>query len=99
MQKCQNDKYLAVISGKNLIGAEQKINQLFVFRVDESTINDDAPQFTRVGWVMLRELPEYFTQCSMKFHFANIPGSQDRTELIFANIEKIFKINWDSKVI
>ena len=32
IQKCQNDEYIAVISGKRLIGNEEKINQLFVFR-------------------------------------------------------------------
>jgi hypothetical protein len=35
MNKCQNEEYLAIISGKNLIAAEQKINQLFVFKRKE----------------------------------------------------------------
>ena len=29
---CQNEEYIAVVSGKNLVGGAQKINQLFVFR-------------------------------------------------------------------
>ena len=29
---CQNEEYIAVISGKNLIAGAQKINQLFIFR-------------------------------------------------------------------
>lgn len=96
MQKCQNEKYLAVISGKNLIGAEQKINQLYVFKVQEDEV-DGVPVFTKVGWVMLKEHPDYFTRTSMKFQFANIPGSIDRNEIIFANTEKIFKIDWNTK--
>lgn len=33
IQKCQNEMYLAVISGKNLIANEQQTNQLMIFRV------------------------------------------------------------------
>lgn len=42
MNKCQDEEYLAVFSGKNLIAAEQKINQLFVFKIkkkDGSSLN------------------------------------------------------------
>lgn len=92
LQKCQNEEYLAVISGKNLIGAEQKINQLFVYKL--KGMQDGSPRFEQVGWVMLKNIPEYFTQCSLKFHFVNVPGTTDRQELIFANIKEIFKLKW-----
>lgn len=39
IQTCQNEEYIAVISGKRLIGNEEKINQLFVFRY----IKDSVP--------------------------------------------------------
>lgn len=32
MKKCENDQYLAVLTGKNLIKEEQIINQLFIFK-------------------------------------------------------------------
>lgn len=97
MQKCQNEEYLAVISGKNLIAAEQKINQLFVFK--KTKMARDKPIFEKVGWVMLKDIPEYFTQCSMKFHFVNDLRTTERRELIFANIREIFKLNWETKKI
>jgi hypothetical protein len=36
IQKCQNEQYLAIVSGKNLIMNEQKINQLFIFKREAS---------------------------------------------------------------
>lgn len=41
IQKCQNEEYLAVISGKNLIAGEQKTNQLFIFTKQLRPSEDD----------------------------------------------------------
>lgn len=96
MAKCQNDEYLAVISGKNLIGAEQKINQLFVFR---KKVENGQVNFVQQGErVLLRDMPN-FTQCSMKFHFVNNKDTVERNEIIFANIKEIFKLNFITKEI
>jgi hypothetical protein len=32
IQKCQNEEYLAVLTGKNLIMQEQKLNQIYIFK-------------------------------------------------------------------
>ena len=78
MQKCQNDEYLAIITGKNLVASEQKINQLFIYRRNRkyqvTAENDDDDQnlgiapFEFVTKIVLKELSE-FTDVSMDFHF------------------------------
>lgn len=75
MQKCQNEEYLAIISGKNLIAAEQKINQLFVFKRKEK--DDGTNEFEQCGWVVLKDIP-MFTQVSMDFHFKVEKGTTER---------------------
>lgn len=58
LQKCQNEKYIAVISGKKLIGNEEKINQLFIFKYVEGSrdIAEDTPsKFALVKRIHLKD--------------------------------------------
>lgn len=93
MQKCQNEEYLAIISGKNLIAAEQKINQLFVYR--KIVGSDGNPNFERCGWIKLKDM-EYFQQVSMDFHFKNKEGLE-RNEILFAKIDQVFLLNFKTE--
>jgi hypothetical protein len=90
IQKCQNDEYIAVISGKRLIGNEEKINQLFVFRYVEGS---NPAKFEKVTRVLLKEMPE-FTQTCMNFHFENIKDTKERSKIIFAKKNQIFSLDF-----
>ena len=61
MQICQDDEYLAVISGKILIMNEQSCNQLFIFKRVEDNFEVDLK-------IKLLDLPEFNRVC-MKFQF------------------------------
>ena len=87
IQKCQNDEYIAVISGKKLIGNEEKINQLFIFQKKPSS-GDERAQFEQKYRIVLKT-NEMFKQTSMNFHFVNEPGKQ-RSKLLFAKIDCVF---------
>jgi hypothetical protein len=57
LQKCQNEEWLAIISGKNLIRGEQKPNQLFIYkRVRRAGHRDDWDFHTNV---ILKDIPEF----------------------------------------
>lgn len=90
IQKCQNDEYIAVISGKKLIGNEEKINQLFVFRYVEGS---NPVKFEKVNRVVLKEMSE-FKQTCMNFHFENIKDTKERSKIIFAKKNQIFSLDF-----
>ena len=52
MQVCQDDEYLAVISGKILIMNEQSTNQLFIFKRNLDKFEFDCK-------IKVLELPEF----------------------------------------
>lgn len=64
-QICENEKSLAVITGKNLIKNQQKPNQLFVF---EREIVDGIDKFVFKKRVVLFEIDELNNLC-MQFYF------------------------------
>ena len=98
IQKCQNEEYLAVISGKNLIAGEQKANQLFIFtkhnKPDESDPDGAGTvvKFEQLNRIVLRDIP-IFNKVSMDFHFRLKEGTT-RDEVMFAKIDQIFSLNF-----
>ena len=89
---CQNEEYLGIISGKNLIMNEQKTNQLFIYRrrrFNNPALRDDFEYQTRV---VIKDIP-IFKQVSMNFHFKNQKGL-DRDTVVFAKIDCIFSMNF-----
>lgn len=96
MNKCQDEEYLAIISGKNLIAAEQKINQLFVFkRKGGDNDDDDDVEFEQIARIKLKDIAE-FTQVSMDFHFKTNANTKEKSEILFAKIDKIFTLNFNT---
>lgn len=90
IQTCQNEEYIAVISGKRLIGNEEKINQLFVFRY----IKDSVPaRFKQEYRIILKDKPEFKNTC-MQFFFENVRGTKDRTNIIFVKKDQIFSLDF-----
>lgn len=94
MQKCQNEEYIAVISGKILIMNEQKTNQLFILKRQRNQ-NGERDTFVQYKRVLLKDLAE-FRQVSMNFHFKQTSGVVKNT-LIFAKIDKIFELNFETE--
>lgn len=47
--------------------------------------------------VVVKDMPEYFTKCSLKFHFVNREGTTDRSEIFFTNMQMIFKLNFETE--
>jgi hypothetical protein len=93
LQCCQSDEYLAIISGKNLIMNEQKPNQLFVYRRQA-----DGGYGNFIHRVVVKDI-EHFKQVSMNFHFRIKVGTNDRTEILFAKIDEIFALNFETQEI
>jgi hypothetical protein len=58
IQKCQNEQYLAVITGKNLIMAQQKFNQLYLFKREPSN-NGGKDSFKQIDRIVLRDNPAF----------------------------------------
>ena len=67
IQKCQNEEYIAIISGKNLILSEQKPNQLFIYKRERKG-NGQRDEFVKAHWVMVKDI-DIFQQVCMNFHF------------------------------
>jgi len=74
MQICQDDEYLAVISGKILIMNEQSCNQLFIFKRVEDNFEVDMK-------IKLLDLPEFNRVC-MKFQF-RLTNTKIKDTLLF----------------
>ena len=68
MSVCQN--YVAVMSGKNLIKKEQKINQLFIFKKKATKV-----EFELIKRIIVKDKPEFPKTC-MQFYFENDPAKQ-----------------------
>lgn len=90
MEICQNDEYLAVISGKRLIMNEQQPRQLDIF-------NRLGDQYNHLFKIDLMEIEE-FTKVSMTFFFKKAPGNK-RDSLIFSKIDRIFELNFETNKI
>jgi hypothetical protein len=94
IQKCQNEQYLAIISGKNLIMNEQKINQLFIFKREANKNPSKKDEFKFFNKTILKDIP-IFKQVSMQFQFVN-SSSKDRDSILFAKIDQLFTLNFNT---
>ena len=89
IQKCQNEEYFAVISGKKLANTTTVLNQLFVYKRDR--IGDKVFEFYKN--VKLIGNPLFDLAC-VRFMFKDAPGLE-RDTLLFAKMDKIFEFNFN----
>ena len=90
ISKCEN--FLAVVSGKNLIKAEQKPNQIFIYKRIKN-LNPDAAtadQFGLIKKVVIALNPEFEKMC-MQFTFKNTKYEREPDTLVFAKKDKIME--------
>ena len=89
VSSCEN--YLAVITGKNLIMAEQKPNQVFIFKKSKNlNVNADiAAKFDFLKKVRVAEHPEFCKKVCMQFMFKNTKYDREPDTLIFARRDAI----------
>jgi hypothetical protein len=92
IQTCQNEEYLAVLTGKNLIMQEQKLNQIFVFKKRYN--GEERDSFEPYTRIVIKDMP-IFKQSSLQFHFMLKPGL-NRDELVFARKDAMIAINFDT---
>ena len=101
---CPYEKYLGVITGKNLIKNEQKPNQLFIFKrlefegsdaegnADEFCLNEEKYP------IKIGEIKGLQGIC-MDFVFRDNPISKKADTLIFAKRDRIIRYNFKKKEI
>ena len=92
IQTCENESYLAVISGKNLIKDEQFPNQLFVFKIEKDR-EAGSIAFDLINRVILKDI-EIFSFVSMDFFFKIKEGQLEKDTIIFAKKDQIFELNF-----
>lgn len=98
MTASQDENYLAVISGKNLVKSQQFCNQLFIFRRtrDLNSVNG-KDSFTLVKRIVLRDRPDDFKCICMEFHFKITKSGKEPTTIIFARTDAIIELDWDTE--
>jgi hypothetical protein len=98
MQKSPDETMVAIISGKNLVMNEQKQNQLFIMKVQKTKNEgkDKSDYFTLHKRVLVKDM-EYFYNVSMKFFFKNKKKGEPYTSILFAKMEEIFELNFETE--
>ena len=93
MQKSTDEKWLAIISGKNLVMDEQKQNQLFIYKKKKSKNLFEYDEFVLHKRIVVKDIP-IFKQVSMQFHFVN---GENCDSIIFCKPDQIFQLNFESQ--
>lgn len=93
IKKCQDEEYLAIISGKILIMNEQKTNQLFIFK--RTRTGEERDKFIQSNRVVLKDIP-IFSQVCMNFHF-KLCNSKEKNTILFCKIDQIFEMNFETE--
>ena len=85
-----------MLSGKNLIMAEQKVNQLWIFKkkYNQPGTRDTYEQHKRI---IVKDMPE-FGKTSLQFHFKHKEGLA-RDEIIFAKKNELMIMNFETSAI
>lgn len=92
MAKSLDESYLAVVSGKNLVMKQQKVNQLFVFK------KDNRGEFLLHKRVVLKDYPEFDKVC-MQFFFreGDLEKGREPHQIIFVKATKILQVNFNEE--
>ena len=69
MRKSVCEEFFAVISGKNLIMKQQKVNQLFVFKKVNGQ-NADQTNYELYKRIVVKDVPVFNKVC-MQYYFKN----------------------------
>ena len=96
MQICPYDRYLAIITGRNMIKNEQSPNQIFIFKRDEREGSEGEgckDEFILGKKVVIRDILELKGIC-MQFCFKDNPLTKKADCLIFAQRDRIIKFNY-----
>lgn len=92
LSRCE--KYLAIITGKNLVAYRQKQNQLFVFKREKQE-DYEYDKWTQIYWVMLKDQDQFKECACMQFFFKETKKEEEDIEcLFFTNQQEIFTLNF-----
>jgi len=91
MTKSKCEKWLAVISGKNLIMNGQAQNQLFILKMvkDENGVN-----FEQVERIVVKDMP-FFSGVCMQYYFKDFKDEPE--EILFCKKTELFSLNIKTK--
>lgn len=94
LRKSNDDRYIACISGKNLIMKQQKPNQLFIFKRRPAQGDETKDQFEQVHRLRVKDIP-IFNKVSVQFYFKALPpGQSEYTTLIFVKQDRILELDF-----
>jgi hypothetical protein len=68
IEKSEDEEWIAVISGKNLVMDEQKQNQLFVFKKIHSKSDFEYDSYSLDRRIVIKDIPIFERVC-MEYHF------------------------------
>jgi len=71
MRKSNDENFVAVMSGKNLIKKEQKINQLFIFK---KTPDEKTVEYVLFKRIVVKDIPIFDKTC-MQFYFEELKAN------------------------
>jgi hypothetical protein len=91
MRKSNCETFIAVMSGKNLIKKEKKINQLFVFKKKVQSV-----EFELFKRIVVKDIPIFSKTCT-QFYFEEDKKKQQIDSIIFVKAERIIKLNFESE--
>jgi len=66
IQKCQNEEYIGIVTGNNLIRGEQRVKQIFIFKRQREDGKPDC--FALEKRVIVKDM-DIFKKVCMDFYF------------------------------
>ena len=98
IQASKCEKFICVVTGKNLVKNEQKQNQLQIIkRVPSESGDEEDDTWELYKRIIVKDIP-LFNKVVMQFYFKESNGN-DPDALIFAKKDIIFEMNFETEVI
>ena len=92
MTASKDDKWLAIISGKNLVMNKQSHHQLFIFKRVKGSIGE-PDKFSQKHKILVTQIP-FFKNVCMEFFFKSNKDGEEPDSLFFAKRECLFLLNF-----
>ena len=95
----QNQEFMAVIGGQNLIMDIEQPNMLYIFKRVQNQIPGEMDQFELHKQIFIKEVKQLHGICT-KFYFRNPPNStMDPNSIYFATQHSIIELNFETDMI
>ena len=98
MVKSEDENYIAIISGKNLVMNEQKQNQLFIFKRKPAITDFDYDDYEQYKRIVIKDIP-IFKKVVMQYYFKITKRGKPPDSLVFARSDMIFELDYESHTV